>query len=187
MRRLGGWGLGLVLLAGLSGTVAVAADQDDAGTPAVKSHKSGWNWFGSWFGAKKKPADKKSEAKAEKTTLPAVRPSSMADQAEALRSREQAALIRRLEVCDRLREIALQTNDTFLESQALQLEERAGATFARRTAHLPIGSPVEDLDEQILERHTKIGSANGLLPARSPSAAGKQGREGGNAALGVKP
>jgi hypothetical protein len=57
-------------------------------------------------------------------------------QAAALRAREEAEYQRRCEVCDKLRDIAEQTDDDALRQQAEQLDQRAWQVYLRRTKHL---------------------------------------------------
>ncbi|MFL5331285.1 MAG: hypothetical protein ACJ8C4_20555 [Gemmataceae bacterium] len=59
--------------------------------------------------------------------------------AAALRAQEEANYLRRLLVCDRLKQIALETGNSELEAQAIRLEERASEVYKLRTANLPAG------------------------------------------------
>ena len=79
-------------------------------------------------------ADKDSKAK-DKDTEP-KKPRKVETFASRARSREEAALIRRLEVCDKLMEVAIRTNDRELENRVYDLEAKAQAVYARNTAKL---------------------------------------------------
>jgi len=60
------------------------------------------------------------------------------ESAIAEQQRRMNALIRRMEVCDRLRMIANQTGNEALMMQANELEERANAIYRQQTANLPL-------------------------------------------------
>jgi|GEM_PF-4899142 hypothetical protein len=60
------------------------------------------------------------------------------ESAIAEQQRRMNALIRRMEVCDRLRMIANQTGNEALMIQANELEERANAIYRQQTASLPL-------------------------------------------------
>jgi hypothetical protein len=85
--------------------------------PTKESFWNGWGTTGHW---PPRPADKPPDkaAKAEKAPAPVpVQP--VVD-----REREANAYWRRLAVCDRLKEVALQTNDMALMRQVEQLEQQ---------------------------------------------------------------
>ncbi|MCS6851831.1 MAG: hypothetical protein NZ700_11760 [Gemmataceae bacterium] len=105
-------------------------------------------------------------------------PPSKTDEAVATRLREQEALLRRLKVCDRLAEIACQTQDDDLQRMVEQLDERARATYAQRIAHLPCSSARFDSDEETLDRH--------LAPKATPSSAKLQPRGPATAREGTR-
>lgn len=175
MRRTGAWALGGVALVGLCvGTpLRGAGDEDADAKPAVKS---------SWFGrpqAGAKAAEKKPAAQAEAPKKP-VR--SAQEAAVAERQREEQALLRRLEVCDRLRQVASATSDQELYRLADELTERAQAVYGQRTAHLPASAAAYQSDEQALDRHLGDGAA--ASPAGLPGRSDRGGK--GQAALGVE-
>jgi hypothetical protein len=79
-----------------------------------------------------KPPAKSSKSKSEaKKPAPQPKPKALPETAKI--QAEQAALIRRLAVCDKLKEIALRTNDNDLLQRAEQLDARAWATYTQRT------------------------------------------------------
>ncbi len=168
MRKLRAWGLAATLMVGLSAATAWGVDEADSNSKSTsKSSGSPWNPL-NWFNSKDKKADekKKTATKSEKDTAkkPATpsRPVSVVDEAAAARSREEAVLLRRLAVCDKLMEIAVRNNDTELLRRVEVLDERARSIYAQRTAHL-VGSTGEfQSDEQILEKH--LGTPNAKKP-----------------------
>ncbi len=65
----------------------------------------------------------------------------------------QAEYLRRLEACDKLREIALGKNDPELMRQADQLEQRAWDLFVQMSQRSP---EVPSLDETVLRKNLKV-------------------------------
>ncbi len=53
--------------------------------------------------------------------------------AAALRAQEEANLLRRMAVCDKLRALALETGDESLEKQAEILQQKSDTVFRQRT------------------------------------------------------
>src|SRR5438128_2109346 len=109
MRKIGVWGWAAMLLIGW-GTARVSAADDDSEDPSAKPSVRGptWQWspLGALFGSKeakppveKKPAPKPEPSSAKKTST-TDRPTSVVDDAAVKRSREEAALLRRLQACD---------------------------------------------------------------------------------------
>jgi hypothetical protein len=182
MRRLGVWGFGVTLLVAL-GMVAVATAADDDDDNGKTAPKQTSNWFSfNWFGqAKKAPDSKKSttakppEKKAEKKTK-VEEPPSAAELAASQRALEEAALLRRDDVCDRLMEIAMQTNNAELANRAEQLKQKAWEVYLKRTANLPSVTQAanSDLDEMLPKRAAegRSGAAGGFEPA-VPARAGQ--------------
>jgi hypothetical protein len=167
----------LVIALGL-GTVARAAgdeDSDKSGTAPARN-PLGFHWSPTFAHAmgldlEKPPPPKKPAAKPKKTaakeTPPAPKPAPIADEGTALRGREEAALLRRLAVCDKLKEIALRSNDSDLLARAEALDERARTTYEDHMARLRAGSKQVDLDEQILEQH--LGAAASAKRVQGPA------------------
>jgi hypothetical protein len=81
--------------------------------------------------------------------------------------REQAAFLRRLAVCDRLREVAEETKDEKLRQLADQLQDRAWQLCVKR-ANLGAAG----VDETVLNDH--LGTSNGEEPP-TPSTAAMRG------------
>lgn len=71
---------------------------------------------------------------------PKTRPSEIekkaVETAAALRAQEEANLLRRMAVCDRLKQIALETGDAKLEEEAMRLELKAEEVYRQRTKTL---------------------------------------------------
>jgi hypothetical protein len=64
--------------------------------------------------------------------------------AAAMRAQEEANLLRRLAVCDRLKQLALELGDSGLEEEAMRLEQKATEVYRKRTQHLPAGKALKD-------------------------------------------
>jgi hypothetical protein len=133
------------LIVGLFAAPILADDEAPANGEAKPPARPAIRWS-PWVtrmmasGAPQKPVEKKPAPKVQKQTAkkPAVpsKPAKIVDQAAVERSREEAALIRRLEVCDKLMEIAVRTDDNELLHRAEQLDERVRETYAQRTGSL---------------------------------------------------
>lgn len=118
--------VGLALVVGL-GLLSPAWAEDAA-------QKSRSPWWGRLF-----PWAKTAEGKAEKEGRSArseKQPAPMVESSAVQRARELAAWRRRVEVCDKLREIGLLNKDDNLVRKADQLDQRAWDTYIRRTAQL---------------------------------------------------
>ena len=140
MHRLTAWGGALALLAGL-GALARAGDPDDASVPAIDP---GLRSFSRWNGV---PPERPKPP--ERPVVARPRPS---ETKAAQRAQEEANLLRRLAVIDRLRQIALDTGDDPLKKQADQLEEQAQQVYAARLA-----APAEVADAKPVVAATRGG------------------------------
>jgi hypothetical protein len=109
----------------------------------------------------------KSRAKADKAALtedkPAPRATVAMDNAEL--QRQWNAALRRMEVCDRLRRIAFQTDNEALMRQADELEARAREVYNRQTACLSMParvpeSPAQSDDKKAAWQTSRAGTAN---------------------------
>jgi hypothetical protein len=154
MRKLAVEALAALLCAGLAASVAVAddADKDTPGT-----NKAGW-LAGGWFASKPKVEAKKPVVKA-----PPV-DETPPERAVDVRIHEQKAYLRRLQVCDRLLEIALDTNDAALQKQVEQLNQQAFDVYIKRTGGSVGGARFEEAD--------------GLSDAAAPKATPVKGKLG---------
>jgi hypothetical protein len=146
MRRLGVGGLAAALLIGWAATVLAATGDttDDSDAKPAAKQTSGGSWFSNWFGMGSAPA-KKPDKKPAKPAKP--KPAAGLDSAASIRDREEAALLRRMAVCDKLKQIAVQNNDDALAKLADQLEQRAEAVYYQRINPLP-ASQAEPLPEE---------------------------------------
>jgi hypothetical protein len=121
--------------------VAVAAAQEPDSDLKPSTTKGGW-----WVGEKPKyrsKADKKAKAPAEeKPALP-----SAAEVAAFEQERQMNAVLRRVEVCLRLRQVALDTGNDELQRQAEELETRAWEIYRKHTAHLPMPAQADDAND----------------------------------------
>jgi hypothetical protein len=112
--------------------VAVAMADDSESEAKGAPAKSGW--WSSWF-AEKPRAKPKSEKKPPVEEQPA--PPRAEESPAAQQQREMNAVLRRMEVCDRLRTIALETGNDELMRQAEALEARAQELYRQHTMQLP--------------------------------------------------
>jgi hypothetical protein len=134
MRGVRLWGVTAALIVGLGGAVAAADGPDiDVKAAAPKGLLSGL------FSNKSKPPAKSAAKGKSAEEPPAPLPS--VDNLSAERQHYINAFLRRMAVCDRLREVAQQTGNDALEEQANQLEDRATEIFRRQTNGLPAPAP----------------------------------------------
>jgi hypothetical protein len=127
MRNRMAWALATGLALGL-GASAVLADDDPP--PPPKAPTSGWvGPLKDWNKPAPKPEVKK------KDPPPPPKPT-IAEQVQAARYREQADLLRRMAVCDKLMEIAVRNNDAELIRKVEQLQERANNVYTDHAVSL---------------------------------------------------
>jgi hypothetical protein len=145
------WTWALALGLGVGAAALARADDDE-----VKPAKTG-NWFTRLFAR-----DRAKKVDAKKGDLDAPAPPSPA----LVRQKALAELMRRQEVCQKLKEIALQTGDTDLSRKAEALDQRAYDVYLLRT-----GGSKGNLspDEQILEGRLGLEAAQ---RSRKPAAGG---------------
>jgi hypothetical protein len=156
MRKLVAWGFSAALLVGLGTSAAKGGDDADGVPPARPAIR--WSpWAARVLGIDQrlKPVPKKSTAKAKKDTdkknVSASKPSPKDDGA-ALRAREETALLRRLEACDKLTEIATRNNDTVLLHKAEDLNQRAWAAYNQKMGSKGDSASSFESDEAAIER-----------------------------------
>jgi hypothetical protein len=178
MRKLSLWTMPAILLVTLGSAVAVAATpgrrvSDTAPSPATESR---WSWMNPvrWFSSKDKEkagvANGKKDAKKEVAPVSQATPLPPAvDEARVRRAREDADLMRRLEVCDRLREIALRSEDHDLLRRVDVLSERAFAVYKQKTGtHTLAATTAPDDELRLLERAANTEAASGRRPGHEP-------------------
>jgi hypothetical protein len=175
MRMRSGWGWSLVIVLTCGAATATATDEN--GNPAVRpnvpvSERPGL--IDKIFNFQLMPADKKRDSKtnpnktdgAKQTEKP--KPAGPKDEL----ARQQSDFMRRQAACDKLIQIAGDTNNQELEQQAQELMTRAWAVYTQRTAALkaePKKTPKLDVDEQILDKKLGLGKAeqDNVAPAKS--------------------
>src|SRR5689334_12615871 len=101
MRRVGSWGMAAALIVGLGGAVGIAGGPDNEDQAPAKG------WLSGWFGDKPKLPAKVDK----KTVEPAPELPSSTQMSAAEQQRQMHAFIRRMAVCDRLRQVALQSDN----------------------------------------------------------------------------
>ncbi|MCZ2344413.1 MAG: hypothetical protein LC104_21850 [Bacteroidales bacterium] len=134
MRRLGAWGLAAALATGAGVSASWAADSPSPSSSSAKP------WYHRLLGA-----DEPSPPQAPAAATPARPPIPTAPLApeavaEALQA-EQEAYLRRLEVCTKLRQLALESHDDALMQQADTLERQATALYHGRVARFGVKIP----------------------------------------------
>ena len=163
MDRLRAWGLSASVVAGVAAP-GWAADPPGDAKP----------WYTKMFAGKPDPKP------AESRPAPAapLAPETLAD---ALRA-EQDAYLRRLDVCTKLRQVAVESNDEKLLEKADGLEQQATALYHQRTARLGVrGGPkgsysptvVAAKPEATLDKTLGTGAATTPLIATKQAADGK--------------
>jgi len=127
MRKRMAWALATGLTLGL-GASAVLADDDPP--PAPKAPTSGWvGPFKDWNKPAPKPVVKKKDP-------PAPAKPTINEQVQTARYSEQADLLRRMAVCDKLMEIANRNNDAEMIRRVEQLQERANNIYNEHAVSL---------------------------------------------------
>jgi hypothetical protein len=169
------WGLGAALLLVWGATQAKAIDEEgEPGKRPVLRPTERPGLIDKLFDLGTPSPQKKSDSKMSKKDVsdksgPGAAPA-MSEQA-----RQEAALLRRIDVCDKLRQIALETNNNELDQLAQELDARARAVYAQRTARLKTIAQTPDLDEQILDKKLGIEPMN---PAGAPQGKPSANRTG---------
>ncbi len=164
MYRFRAWGLAALAAAG-----ATAAGASDPPSRASRPAQPTTTVYDKLFG--KKPA-KAAPAPGKTDPAPPVAPGLPVDVKAAALREEQDAYERRMAVCLKLREIAVQQNDDSLLRQVDDLERQAGALYHARTAALgiPKVSPADLLDR-------RLGTGVAVTPLTAPAAPTPAGPE----------
>jgi hypothetical protein len=138
MRKLRILGLAAVLTSAFFVTTARADDPPDAPShPFIVWNPRIAMLFGA--GAKPPPPAEKPKDKERKKSADAAKteaPAGGKETSEERLQREYSNLLRRQDVCDRLRTIALENQDQELERMVFELEQRAQNVYNERTAQL---------------------------------------------------
>jgi hypothetical protein len=171
MRIVGSGMMAAVLLTGLAASAAWAQESDGDLHSAAPRPKAFWE---GWFAPAAKPVEKKPD----KLAAPPAGPSA-AEVAAATRKRELAAYSRRMEVCDRLMEVAVANNDDAMQARIEQLKDRAWELYQQRTGALSASSSLSP-DEAVLDHKLGAGLSGRSLTA---TPADKSATGGGQASL----
>jgi hypothetical protein len=113
-----------VALAMAASPQTLAGARNDPGLAAYQKFNSGPPTTPPAPAEKPKPKAPDADLKAKET-------------AAAVVAQEEANFFRRIAVCDRLKQLALELGDSKMEEEALRLELRAGEVFRERTKQLP--------------------------------------------------
>lgn len=197
MRHGGRWGatastfIAVGIALGLAATVRADSDvYQNAKETAKKSRWSLWP-FGKKEEPKKTATKKEPEKKKDHADEPAARPivQQQGTMDPTFAAREQAKVLRRQQVCDRLRDLAVEMNDPKLDAQAQLLEQRAWFIYEQRTARpgMPGLIPADDSaavgrllkDAEPRSPAASVGTAASLSdrPIRSVSGSGRTREE----------
>lgn len=162
MRTIGAWAVAAALTVGL-GSAAARDDKTDGGSKYVGDRAGHLTnlLFGSpppKLNNEKKPGMDNYQASPNLSEAPAHQ-----------QQRHMNAVLRRVQVCDRLRQIAEQTGNAELQQQADELEARAWAIYQRQTESLATSAAPIDSDA-----HPR-STAEGMKRAARSSAAKRNG------------
>jgi hypothetical protein len=136
MRKLGAKVVAVALLGTLA-SVAVAQDAPDS-KPAPPKHTT---WGGSLFNWGEKSPDKAEEVKG---AMPVPAGPSPLERSAREQERLRKAVLRRMQVCQQLRQIAEQTDDAELMQRADELDARAWEIYRQQAARLGLPMSVEE-------------------------------------------
>jgi hypothetical protein len=157
MRQLIAWGLTASLLVGWGTLVARGADDDATDLPPKKVHYGQRGLLDDVFGGPAKPAAKKPSSRLAKTASQHGDKAEIKDEtpladAATPRSQEETNWLRRMDACDVLKRIAMESNDTELLHRAEQLNERAWKIYVQRTGAKTASTTALDTEEKMLEQ-----------------------------------
>ncbi len=132
------------------------------------------SWLTKWFGGGSEEIIPKSSPPDPKQPPPMT-----VAQRAAERDRLEKAYLRRLDVCDRLRDIAQETNDTRLIEQANRLEELAWRLYQTRSNKLLGVASTAGGDEEPASGKAEPTTAEVLMKAKPGGALPPRLRQGG--------
>lgn len=170
------WGIQAVLLLGLGASLAVGADREErTRTPKPPTDSDGgWGWVNpkNWFGSKEKakPAPKKDKKDTKKDVARRDPPlPSPAEEARQRQARAEADFWRRVEVCDKLREVAVRKDDADMLRRVEELSERVYAVYLQRSGgRVPAGDVEIDPDLRRLDTMKDTEAALRRRPSEEP-------------------
>jgi len=135
MHRLRAYALTAAVLLGLGGLARAADPADARTTPGLDSGFRRWNGL-----PPERPKSPVTPTAAERAERRAK------ESAAALRAQEEANFLRRIAACDRLKMIALETQNEELEKQADRLQQQAEMVYRQKLSRLP-GARLPEADE----------------------------------------
>lgn len=139
MHRAGAWGLCIALLAVWSSGWATAADDPPVRPDAAPwAKRSGKGLMQSGSAASDRPVEKKANKEKEPAAAKSPKASDPAERTAAEKARAGAAFLRRMAVCDKLKQIGLDTGNDALQRMADDLLERAQAAYSQRIGELSL-------------------------------------------------
>jgi hypothetical protein len=156
--------LTVTMLVALGTGALVRADDPDSDAAPAKT-----SWYARLWPWKSKAPAPKAKQEASPQAEAAQKRLAAIHAASALKARAMTDWTRRVAVCDRLREIAILTNDDELRRKADQLDQRAFAMYQQSTDNLPAASSASQADERILERRLGAGTGTGQSLLSTPS------------------
>jgi outer membrane biosynthesis protein TonB len=180
MRKLVAWGFSATLLVGIGVAGVRAGDDEDQVAPqkpAIRWSPYAARVLGIDQSPKpmpKKPAAKSKKDTAKKTEAPPKSAVVVKDDGASSRAREEAALLRRLEACDKLTQIAISRGDNTLLRRAEDLNQRVWAVYSQKTGQAPEPKNDFESDEAAIERllgpetATRSSQAEAAPPLRYP-------------------
>jgi hypothetical protein len=130
MGRLGATGMAAALCAGLVLATARADDGDGGDLRAMPPTRP--SWFSGTPAAKDEPVSTKKVVPSDAPPPPRV-----VNNTATVQAREEAAYLRRLDVCYDLLDVAERKGDEALREQVYQLMDKAWAVYLRRTGNAP--------------------------------------------------
>lgn len=177
--------IGLVAVGLLLG-VAPMADAQPANRTEARDKSTSNSWWSRWFGwgSRSTPTARASALNtldAKPSTDP-TRPKPFVD-AASIRAMEEANLLRRMAVCDKLRELAIATGDSALERQADELDRQAEQLYKQRVSHLPNGKLTaadvqeEPIDDTVGELTAPLSRPDVKRPAHAANLAKTGGKQ----------
>ena len=129
MHRQWAWKIAALVL-GLCGAARAAEGPTLSSSPFNGAQNPGFHRWGGPSTERPKPLQ---------TSTSSLAKARASDTAAAVRAQEEANFLRRLAVCDKLREMANQTSDESLERQSYSLQQKAESVYKQRTSAGPIG------------------------------------------------
>lgn len=138
--------------------LVAAVDVGQAAEP-ISETPSKAPWYTRWFGLGPQPP---------KAAPPAKRNPTM--EASAQRAAAEAEYNRRIQVCDELQQVALETNNTGLGAKADALRKQAFDLYCQQTAHLPCARLMpSSMTDQIGEKSTAAAADRLMNKPLTPS------------------